>query len=547
MGLAAQASFDDLGTPLAAVTFVVLDLETTGAAPTTDRITEIGALRYRGGECLATFHTLVNPGVPIPPAITILTGITEAMVGPAPRIEAVLPSPLELLDGAVLVGHNVRFDAAFLDAALRTHGYPPLRLRRVDTLALARRLLREEVPDLRLATLARQLRVSVLPCHRALEDARATVEVLHALLERAATFGVLGLDDLLALPSIRAHPSAGKLARTARLPRRPGVYRFLDRARRVLYVGKATNLRSRVRSYFSGDDRRKVPQLLRETESIDWTECGTELEAAVREAREIRAHEPRFNRRGKSWRRYGYVKLTLGERFPRVAVVRAACDDEGLHVGPLASSAAAHALKDAIETAVPLRRCGLRIGRELPGIQPCATAQMGAACCPCSGATSETDYAWVVARARRGLTEDARLLLDPLEARMHAMADVERFEDAARSRDRLRVIVAALERQRLLDWLRSSGRLRIVTGDTVLEAVDGRLRLDGDVETGPALLPVLPQADADELLVVARWLRREVAAGRVRVVDESGAPVTLPSPALERYDATPRRGIRRGR
>ena len=123
---AVQRSFDDLGTPLADVTFCVLDLETTGTSAERCGITEIGAVVVRGGEVLATFSTLVNPGVAIPPEITVLTGITEAMVLPAPRIEQVLPSLLELLGGAVIVGHNVRFDMSFLQAAMQRSGRPRL-------------------------------------------------------------------------------------------------------------------------------------------------------------------------------------------------------------------------------------------------------------------------------------------------------------------------------------------------------------------------------------------------------------------------------------
>ena len=188
---AGQRSFTDLGTPLHDVTFVVVDVETTGGSPATCAITEIGAVKYRGGECLGTFQTLVNPGVPIPPTITVLTGITEAMVLPAPTIGDTLPHFLEFLGTAgpdrVLVGHNVRFDVAFLDAALTAHGYDRLRHTRVDTVGLARRLVRDEVPNLRLGTLARHLRATTEPVHRALEDAKATLEVLHVLLERAGT------------------------------------------------------------------------------------------------------------------------------------------------------------------------------------------------------------------------------------------------------------------------------------------------------------------------------------------------------------------------
>ena len=117
--LAVQQSFDALGTPLAEVTFVVLDLETTGTSPSECAITEVGAVRYRGGERVGVFQTLVNPGVPIPPTITVITGITEAMVLPAPPIDEVLPALLEFIGGAVIVGHNVRFDISFLDAADR--------------------------------------------------------------------------------------------------------------------------------------------------------------------------------------------------------------------------------------------------------------------------------------------------------------------------------------------------------------------------------------------------------------------------------------------
>src|SRR4051795_9977770 len=149
-----QRSFDDLGTPLHDVTFCVVDLETTGGSAVDCAITEIGAVKFRGGRCLGTFATLVNPGVLIPPSITVLTGITQAMVLPAPRIEEVLPSFLEFARGTVIVGHNVRFDLSFLAAALQRHGYGALGHRSIDTCALSRRLLADEVPNHRLATLA---------------------------------------------------------------------------------------------------------------------------------------------------------------------------------------------------------------------------------------------------------------------------------------------------------------------------------------------------------------------------------------------------------
>src|SRR5436190_5779705 len=158
-----QRSFEDLGTPLHEVTFCVVDLETTGGSAAADEITEVGAVKLRGGECLGTFQTLINPGVAIPPAITYLTGITEAMVLPAPRIERVLPAFLEFARDAVIVGHNVRFDISFLDAALTRDAYPRIQGRVVDTCALARRLVRDEVPNCKLSTLAERFRLAHRP------------------------------------------------------------------------------------------------------------------------------------------------------------------------------------------------------------------------------------------------------------------------------------------------------------------------------------------------------------------------------------------------
>jgi len=175
--VAIQRSFDDLGRPLAEVTFAVLDLETTGGSPASCEITEVGVVKVRGGDVLGTFQTLVNPGVPVPPSITFLTGITDVMVVPAPRIEDVLEPLVRFIGDAVIVGHNVRFDLGFLAAAADRHGWPRLNNTVVDTCALARRLVRDEVPNCKLQTLADRFRVRHRPTHRALDDAWATTEV----------------------------------------------------------------------------------------------------------------------------------------------------------------------------------------------------------------------------------------------------------------------------------------------------------------------------------------------------------------------------------
>ncbi len=550
-----QLSLDDLGTPLSQVTFCIIDLETTGGSADSCAITEIGAVKLRGGECLGTFQTLVNPGCAIPPEITILTGITHSMVMPAPRIEAVLPSLLEFIGDAVIVGHNIRFDLSFLQAALARDQRPKLTNRSVDTVPLARRLVRNEVPNCKLGTLAQHLRLDHQPSHRALDDALATGDLLHLLIERAGGLGVTGLDDLLSLPTMAGHASAQKLRLTDHLPRSPGVYLFRNARGDVLYIGKATNLRSRVRSYFSGDDRRKIGSLLRETAVIDHVVHPHPLSAAVHEIRLIHQYMPGYNRQLKDWSRYVYVKLTLAENFPRLSIVKDVRDDGALYLGPLSSRSSAQRVVDAIHTSVPLRRCAGRIGKRALRDAPCTAAQLGVSMCPCAGGVDPDEYRLVVERAVRGLTFEPDLLLEPLAERISALATEERFEEAADVRDRAGALTIALTRQRRFDQLRRAGRIHIDLGSLGGVALDhGRLQS----AWGPGELPQLgdpPHHDsrlfdvdgelvpldrelADELGCIATWLDRTAAE---LTLDHCDGVLTSTLPALPSF--APRKGL----
>ena len=477
-------------TPLVDVTFVVLDLETTGGSAQSCAITEVGALKFRGGECLGTFQTLVNPGdgVRLPPEIVYLTGITEAMVAPAPPIDSVLPAFAEFIGKAVIVGHNVRFDLGFLRANLARLGYHPLTNRFVDTYALARRLVRDEVPNCKLRTLARHFRTAADPCHRALDDARATAEVLHHLLERVASLGVTALDDLLALPTTAAHPQVAKLRWVASLPRCPGVYLFKDVTGRVLYVGRATDLRRRVRSYFSSNDRRTVGPLLREAHSLDHVVCVNDLEAAVLEVRLIHEHLPRYNRQVKAWSQYRYLKLTMDERCPRPTVVRAVKRTDGcLYLGPVPSAAAAKLAAEAIKQVVA-----------------------GVA----------------------GVAGSPATILGALEARMQILAEAHRFDEVADTREGARSLARLLARQRRLEALVLAGRIEVelTDGDGGAVIDCGRLvetwngegrRSDATVRLTDPAAPSLPLAReaVAEVAVVAAWL--EAKARKLRPIHES--------------------------
>jgi len=519
-----QRTFDDLGTPLSDVTFCVLDLETTGGDRNNDVITEIGAIKVRGGHSLGTFQTLINPGRAIPPSITIITGITDAMVMPAPRIEQVLPTLLEFCGDAVIVGHNVRFDVAFLNAALGRSHRPTLANPAIDTLALARRLVRDEVPDCRLGTLASRFRLDHKPNHRALDDALATADLLHMLLERAAAFGVLGFDDLQLLPKIGGHPQVAKLKLTNHLPRTPGVYLFHDARGEVLYVGKATNLRQRVRSYFGSEDRRKIGPMLREAHRISHVETPDPLTAGVLELRYIQQLKPRYNKQGTTWDKYCYVRLTTEESWPRLTISK---DPKplGLQLGPLPSRTMANLVIEAIQSSVPLRRCTAKLGRNFvaaPGAPQCTAAQLGLAECPCSGTADADRYASAVEMVTRGLSGSPEVLLDPLRERMLQLARAHRFEEAAGVRDRAQALAGAIRRQRMIDHLRRAERIELTIDGIRFELDHGRLLHSGpagELSLGlplgpPDPVPVdrsMPRDAVDETLCIARYLDSSAA------------------------------------
>jgi DNA polymerase III subunit epsilon len=533
-----QGTLDELGTPLRDVTFVVVDLETTGGSPLTCAITEIGAVKVRGGEVVGELSTLVDPGRPIPAFISLLTGITDDMVSDAPRIDAALPAFLEFARGSVLVAHNAPFDISFLKAATAATAREWPGFTVVDTVHLARQVLvRGEVPNRKLSTLARLFGSPDTPDHRALHDARATVHVLHGLLERVGSLGVHSLEELCTYTS-RVSPAQRRKRYLAEgLPSAPGVYLFRDAHGEVLYVGTSVDIRSRVRTYFTASEHRtRMAEMVALAESVVPVVCATALEAQVRELRLIAEHAPRYNRRSRRPERAPWVKLTA-EPFPRLSVVREVRDDGATYVGPFSGRRAADQAVDALHDAFPLRQCHRRLGQRGGG-SACALAEMGRCGAPCTRAGDPVErghvleeYARVVDDVRSALSGDCRQVALALRTRIRELAGTERFEQAAIVRDRMLVLVRATARTQRVQALarcaevvaarRAAGggwevvlvRYGRLAGSTVsppgadpwpyVEA----LRLTGEAVLPP--IPALPAALPEETEKVLAWLEQD--------------------------------------
>ena len=445
-------------------TYVVVDLETTGLRPGTSGICEIGAVRLRGFEVEAEFQTLVDPGLPIAAGASALTGLRNEQLRGAPGPPEAVRSFLGFAGDAVLVAHNARFDLAFLDRETERLTGSRIGSAVVDTVRLARTLLAGRVSGFGLAQLAWFLDTTERPCHRALPDAQATAEVLLALIGLAQERGARTVADLSALAATRTRRLLDKRHLAFGAPSRPGVYLFLGRNGQVLYVGRARDLRSRLRSYFRSDRQRPaVEAALAAAEQIEWRVTGSELEAAIEELRLIRDLRPPGNARVSRPERYVWLRRR-GESV--VASTRPS------PVGPLRSK---------------------------------RTAQLAAR---------------MLAPDELARPEAA---LPRLQRRLRDLAEARRFEDAARLRDRVAALEKVCRELKRLDRVR---RLEccvlLPAGDLgyvrALFVAGGRVAAERtlppgggaalEVEAGLAAARRPGEPDLDELLLVDSFLRR---------------------------------------
>jgi DNA polymerase III subunit epsilon len=453
--------------------FVVFDLETTGLSAARDQICELGAVRVRGLELVDSFHSLVNPRVALPEPVARLTGLRQEELRHAPSVAGVVRRFLAFAGDELLVAHNARFDQRFLERQLgdRRLSEPPL-----CTAALARRLLEGRLRRVGLASLANFFGVPTRPCHRALPDAEATAQVLVQLIGLAQELGARRLSELrtLAAPRKRRVHDKRSLARGA--PTRPGVYLFRDRHGQVLYVGRARDLRARLRSYFRSECQRpSVEAALLALERIEWRVLGSELEAALEELRLIRELEPPANARGRKKDRGVYLQRR-GEDF----VVSKKPGPLGPIAGRRQASLAARALASCTDAELD----GLLQGGPLPR----------------------------------------------LRARLSHLAESLRYEEAARLRDRIEALEHVIDRMRRLDRLRrlelclispavepgwqkaffvSGGAVRAVR--SLPPGAGARLEVEAGIALGRVATErtdPLTAAQAEDLLLLAGFIRR---------------------------------------
>jgi DNA polymerase-3 subunit epsilon len=425
--------------PLAKCDFVAVDLETTGCRPGRNSIIEIGAVRFTADRVLGTFDRLVRPDEAIPRAVEELTGITSSMVASADEVGDAVRDFAEFARGAVLVAHNYRFDLSFLDHEIQEAGLPQLQRPIIDTLNLTRRL-RPESRRYSLGALATELHTPTTPDHRAGNDARATAEVLQALLPDLQRLGLRSVGDLASFCGLDSQRElAERLTLTRDVPDEPGVYLLRDDAGQVLLVGHAKSLRLRTRQLFyagAGTDA-----MARKVASVTTVSTPSQLDAVLIEQRLVDRHRPSYNPAAHRSRSVYLVVVDTNSPYPGLRVVEAP-RIRGRLFGPFTSRWAARTLVDSLVDLYRLRRCGRQLRAAL-ALAPCEARDAGTCPAPC---VTEPDRAEYAERLERAL----RVFEDPSETRALLLASQQRageagrYEEAIRHRDGVRALDRAI-------------------------------------------------------------------------------------------------------
>jgi DNA polymerase III subunit epsilon len=485
--------------------FVAVDLETTGCRPGRNSIIEIGAVRFNASGTLDVYEQLVRPDDLIPRAVQELTGIGAGMVATQPSIEDVIVRFREFAADAVLVAHNYRFDLSFLDFEAERSWGSPLQRPVIDTLPLLRQL-RPDIRRFSLGALAAEYGLETAPDHRAGNDARATAELLAAVIPELSRLGMETVGDVVTFSGLAGQQDlADRLGLTRDVPDEPGIYLFRDAKGRVIFVGHARSLRTRTRQYFYPGSASDA--LARDVASVTAVPTLSQLDALLVEHRLVDRHRPRHNPAAHRSREGFLIKVDIGSRYPGLRVVPAP-RLRGRLIGPFTSKWAAAILLERLISVYDLRRCARRLDAKL-AMTPCAHREAGTCPAPCVTEPDPIAYAERLSHAITILDDDTDFRRR-LTKGQRAAAASGRYEDAICDRDGLRALDRALS-----------------TVETVREAVrrDAVLIEESD---GKAVVSFIR---GGLRAAVLRGTREQVAAKTPAVIERvyfAGTPVVDP-------------------
>lgn len=444
--------------PLSEATFVVVDIETTGSIPGKHAVTELAAVKVRNGRIIDKYETLVNPEQEIPPFIQQLTGITPEMVKDAPFIQDVMPAFWDFLGDGVFVAHHVPFDFRFLNVITKNLLGDELSNVQLCTCRLARKLL----PGLQkknLDSVSRHFDITIENRHRAMGDAEATALVLIEFLK------ILEEEDVTTLSKALDYQKKGGKRygslkvpfpehRLSDYPQNPGVYFMRNEQGEILYIGKAKNLRKRLKSYFTNLYRQppKVQELMQQVYDIETRILGSELEALLEEAYLIKQHQPYYNRQIKNYKSFPFIKISAADPFPQLTVTPDIAFDDALYFGPYQRKRYLNTLVESLSKVFQLRICSDKEFQKYRKLgAPCMAYEIGRCSGPCAGKIALADYQFQVQE-----------IIDFLEGRVSDLSQ-RMIEVRDRYAEKLQFEKAQAIQDRLLELLKLQANTQYLT------------------------------------------------------------------------------------
>lgn len=448
-------------TPLDEAEFCVVDVETTGMSASSSRIIEIGLVRIKNLEITDTFRTFLNPGSEIPYFITKLTGISNSDVYDAPFFDEMAGQIKDFIGDAILVGHNLQFDLAFLRRAFSDCYYEPVENQLLCTLKLSRKVF-PQLSSKSLSSVTKHLSIRHKNVHRALGDATVTAKVLikiiHQLREEkdfSTVSDIMGFQSsTLASQKSDYTLIKKKLAGDyARLPDSPGVYFFRDSKDQVIYVGKAKSLKKRVRDHFSGSAARKSKKIVRAASRLGFEVTNSEVTALLAEAELIKIHNPVFNSQLKKYGQNYFIRINSQTDFPYPEYSYKFDFDGNDYFGPYTKRDTVQTMLRLVESAFMLRECSERTFLKS---KACYLSEIERCLAPCilnndiNNLHIAEDYQKELSRVYEFLSGKSQEAVNRLISKMKMLSERQKFEDAAQIRDMIQLVLAQIHKSSII-------------------------------------------------------------------------------------------------
>jgi DNA polymerase-3 subunit epsilon len=438
--------------PINKAKFCVLDFETTGKSAAQGKAIEIGLVKVKNLKIGDTFQSFLNPEQTIPYFITQLTTITNNDVEDAPLFSGIADDIIEFIGDSILVAHNMPFDYSFLKKEFADADIPLIDNPTLCTLKLARKVF----PNLKsksLSSLVKHLRLRHRNVHRALGDASVTAKLLIKLVTiLKEEHNIENLNDLLSFQTVASSGKPFRIMKKkladgfASLPNNPGIYLFKNAKDRIIYIGKAKSLKTRVRNYFSSNADRRTKKIIRAASRLDHITTNSELTALLAEAELIKLEVPSHNHQLKKYSQTYFIKLNQNHAYPDISVTKEFDFDGNNYFGPYNNRETAAALKEILNRTFCLREC---TDKELAKKRKCYLQDIERCYGPCIDEVKEK-YNEEILKVVEFLGGQNQSAINRLLEKMKYFSQKQKYEEAAEIRDTVNLILEQLNKASIL-------------------------------------------------------------------------------------------------